>query len=132
MANMNIQHLTKPHLNKKESARYLLNVKHEKSPQPGDYWHEMFSPYFIVIRHDKQTDTVFYVDDKIYGDMNYFKFDFAKVKNLPRTELFKQVHYDSTCFDSAFVADVVCRPYLDVESLVLESLCFKKMSNHDN
>ena len=131
MANMNIHHLTKPHLNKKESARYLRNVKHEKSPQPGDYWHERFTPYFIVIRHDKQTDTVFYVDDKIYVD-DYFKFDFAKVKNLPRTELFKQVHYNSTCFDSAFVADVVCRPYLDVESLVLESLCFKKVSNHDN
>ena len=125
MANTNIHHPTKPHLNKRESALYLLNVKHEKSPQPGDYWHEMFSPYFIVIRHDKKTDTVFYVDDKIYVD-NYFKFDFAKVKRLPRTELFKQVHYNSTCLDRAFVADVVCKPYLDVETLVLDSLSSKK------
>ena len=125
MANTNIHHLTKSHLNKKESARYLRNVKHEKSPQPGDYWHERFTPYFIVIRHDKQTDTVFYVDDKIYVD-DYFKFDFAKVKNLPRTELFKQVHYDSTCLDRAFVADVICRPQLDVEFLVLDSLSSKK------
>ena len=125
MANMKIHHPTKSHLSKKESARYLLNVKHEKSPQPGDYWHERFTPYFIVIRHDKKTDTVFYVDDKIYVD-DYFKFDFAKVKSLPRTELFKQVHYNSTCFGHAFVADVVCNLQLDLEFLVLDSLSSKK------
>lgn len=125
MANMNIQHPTKPHLSNKESVRYLRNVKHEKSPQPGDYWHERFVPYFIVIRHDKKTDTVFYVDDKICFD-DYVEFDFAKVKSLPRTELFKQVHYNSTCLGSAFVADVVCKPQLDVEFLVLESLSSKK------
>lgn len=26
-----------------------INYKHSRLPQPGDYWHECFSPYCVVI-----------------------------------------------------------------------------------
>ena len=116
----------------------ITNKEHEQNPQPGDYWHEIFSPYFIVVEYDKENDLVYYADEVVWmGNNGTFVFDFSRVKRKPRRQLFTQVHYDSKELKDIYVADCypkpkanlqewisLGRPYIDASEKTLDKLIF--------
>lgn len=94
----------------------LLNFQALHNPQPGDYWHEMFCPYFIVV--DVKDDNIT-VLSCMGGPNSYnrkqelnakidhkdgWSFDYSKSMIVDRAWIEKAVRYD-TC--EGFVADVV-------------------------
>ena len=115
-----------------------INKEHEQNPQPGDHWHERFSPYFVVVEYDKENDLVYYADEVIrMRDKGTFAFDFSRVKRKPRRQLFTQVHYDSKELKDSYVADCYSkpkanlqewislgRPFIDASEKTLDKLIF--------
>ncbi len=87
------------------------------NPQPGDYWNEMFCPYFIVVDVQGQDITVLSClggsdsfnrkhepNAKIEVDGAHWAFDYGKEMVVDREWIAKAVKYDSI---DGFVADVV-------------------------
>lgn len=94
------------------TKQHELNVSALLDPQPGDYWHERFCPYFIVVHRvgDKivvlsAIDTPEGVCAKVNVDKNSWTFDPSKSMTVDRQWIEKHVKYKSI---DAFVADV-CR-----------------------
>ena len=84
------------------AQQQLLNKEHIENPQIGDFWHEMFSPYFVVA---EITNNGVIVYDKTLPDgPNHYVFDETKQKIMNKEEMRNKVTY-STMRDS-FVADV--------------------------
>lgn len=82
------------------------NRIHEANPEPGDYWHEHYSPYFVVLAYDKEKDEVVYCDTTIdHPSTLEFEFDVSKAKKTTREFLFKRVHYDSDGMRDKYIAD---------------------------
>lgn len=116
----------------------ITNKEHEQNPQPGDYWHERFSPYFIVVEYDKENDLVYYADEVIWTrDNGAFTFDFSRVKRKSRMQLFTRVHYNSEEPKDNYVADCypkpkanlqewisLGRPFIDASEKTLDKLIF--------
>ena len=87
------------------------------NPQVGDYWHEMFCPYFIIVNIESDQYRVlscmggpysFTRTDEIYakkdlGDQGWC-FDYSKSMLVDRAWIEKAVRYESI---DGFVADVV-------------------------
>lgn len=77
-------------------------------PRPGDYWNEMFCPYFIVVdrRGDDFTVLSCLTPDLAridHGDGTW-SFDYSKSKVVDREWIQSKVRYQSI---DGFVADVV-------------------------
>lgn len=70
------------------------------NPKPGDFWHEMFSPYFIVV--DIRQDKITVLNTVIQGDDGYY-FDYDKPIVVDRKWMSERVRYVSI---GAFCADV--------------------------
>ena len=79
------------------------------NPQPGDYWHEMFCPYFLVVHVDGDKITVLNCIDT-YGPSartpveDGWIFDVSKSMVVDQNWMAKRVQYGVI---SGFVADVV-------------------------
>jgi hypothetical protein len=97
--------------------RYLeANQKAFANPRIGDYWHELFSPYFIIvdINNDKYTvlsclggfDSFTRKDEinaRIEVDSDHWGFDYSKSMVVDYAWIKKAVKYESI---DGFVADV--------------------------
>jgi len=94
----------------------LANLKALANPQPGDYWHEMFCPYFIVV--DREGDK-FCVLSCLGGPKSFTRkheldakvdtkdgwhFDYSKSMLVDHEWIRQTVRYESI---DGFVADVV-------------------------
>lgn len=87
------------------------------NPQPGDYWNEMFCPYFVVVDVKGDEITVLSClggstsfnrkhepNARISIDTGHWGFDYSKSMVVDRAWIEKAVKYDSI---DGFVADVV-------------------------
>ena len=78
------------------------NKRHADKPQVGDFWHEMFAPYHIVLA---VTDTHVIICNKTKSvDADHYTFDLSETKTVTLEEHKNIVTY-STMRDK-FVADV--------------------------
>ena len=97
--------------------RDLQNQKALDNPRPGDYWNEMFCPYFVVVDVKGEEFTVLSCmggpdsynrkdepNAKIEIDKGHWGFDYAKSMTVDREWIRKAVKYGSI---DGFVADVV-------------------------
>lgn len=72
---------------------FLKNKEAFLNPKPGDYWHERFSPYFIVVLVNELWVVV--LDKKIQADPNYFEFIEDDPSVYSRLDFEKQIKYSS-------------------------------------
>ena len=101
-----------------DSDRDLKNLKALQHPQPGDYWQELFCPYFIVVDADHKQDR-YTVLSCMGGPDSYnrkdepnaridhsdgWSFDYSKSMVVNRDWMARAVRYASI---DGFVADVV-------------------------
>jgi hypothetical protein len=85
------------------NERHKKNQKHVDHPMVGDFWHEMFSPYHIVLA---VTDTHVIICEKTKPvNPNGYTFDLTETRTVTHLEHRDIVTY-STMRDK-FVADVV-------------------------
>lgn len=81
-----------------------LNQEHFDFPRPGDFWQEMFCPYFIVLGIE---DDLFWIcDERKEVDNNHWTWDLSKSK-LVYKSYFNRVKYSVS--SQGFVADVIVR-----------------------
>jgi hypothetical protein len=99
--------------------RELKNLESLMNPRPGDYWHEMFCPYFIIVDVDKETES-YTVLSCMGGPDSYnrkeepcarvdnrdgtWQFDYAKSMKVNHAWIERAVTYGNI---DGFVADVV-------------------------
>lgn len=83
--------------------RQLLNKKHIEDPQPGDFWHEMFSPYHVVLA--VADNHVIICEKTKPTDAHHYTFDLSETKTISHQEHRDLVTYQS--MRDKFVADVV-------------------------
>lgn len=83
--------------------RQELNKKHIEDPQPGDFWHEMFSPYHVVLA--VADNHVIICDKTKPTDWHHYTFDLSETKTISHQEHRDLVTYKS--MRDKFVADVV-------------------------
>jgi hypothetical protein len=86
----------------KNDERNELNVKHLAYPQPGDYWHEMFCGYLVILK--VEADKIYICDVKKDIDSEYWEFDLEKSRIISKQELERDVKYSTI---DGFVADVI-------------------------
>lgn len=84
-----------------------LNEEHVKNPQIGDFWHEMFGPYFLVV--GIVTSGVIVLDEIIFISKNHYKFDETKPKFISLESLKERVTYPT--MRDKFVANVMVKKY---------------------
>lgn len=78
-----------------------VNEKHCADPQAGDYWHEMFCPYLVVL-HRIGNHVIVYQSRKDAGK-DRWTWDTEQPEMMSLDELRKRVTYRSI---QGFVADV--------------------------
>lgn len=89
-----------------------LNTNAFEDPQVGDYWHERFCPYFIVVKRSPVGRPMKYTVMSCYGKDSArvdnkdgtWSFDYSKSIEVDWTWISEQVRYKRT---DGFVADVV-------------------------
>lgn len=69
------------------------SIKHAKNPQPGDYWHEMFTPILLVLKVTRK-QVIFLEKVKAVGK-DRWTWDVEKVSVLPRKEFKKKLYYST-------------------------------------
>ena len=95
----------------------LDNQQALDNPRPGDYWHERFSPYFVVVNLEGDQFRVLScmggphhylrkdeLNARIEIDGNHWAFDYSKSMLVDREWIRRAVTYGSI---DGFVADVV-------------------------
>lgn len=95
----------------------LANQAALDNPNPGDYWNEMFCPYFVVVDVKGDDITVLSclggptsfnrkheLNARISVDTGHWGFDYSKSMVVNRAWIEKTVRYDTI---DGFVADVV-------------------------
>lgn len=80
----------------------LITQDGYENPVAGDYWHEMFCPYFVVLRSTADDDSVIICDEKKDVDGGWY-FDLTKAKEVDWPEYREIVRFRSG-YDG-FVAD---------------------------
>ncbi|ENB9667583.1 hypothetical protein ACNPNU_05190 [Pseudomonas shirazica] len=79
-----------------------VNELHLRDPKPGDFWHERFCPYHIVLA---VTPAGVVIADKTKPDGDsHYTFDLESAREITHEEHAKAVRYSS---GSGFAADVV-------------------------
>lgn len=92
----------------KEQQR--INQEALDNPLPGDYWHEMLCPYFMVVHSDGDRITVLNCLDRhgisawMKVDNEHWTFDVSKAIVVDKDWIRRMVRYDSL---DGFVADAV-------------------------
>lgn len=87
-----------------------VNRNHQAiaDPRPGDYWNEMFCPYFIVVDRRGDDFTVLSClppdSARIDHSDGTWSFDYSKTKVVDREWIQSKVRYQSI---DGFVADVI-------------------------
>lgn len=97
--------------------RELVNLDALMNPQPGDYWHEMFCPYFVVVNIEGDKYRVLSCmggpnsfnrkdepNARIKVDSEHWAFDYSKSMLVDHKWIEKAVTYGN---GDGFVADVV-------------------------
>ena len=91
------------------TKRRQENDEHCVNPEPGDYWHECFTPYLLVVKVEGEKIYVLLGEDRQparvdgrFSDSHWI-WDVTKHRVIDCTELRKMVMYKST---DGFVADV--------------------------
>lgn len=79
-----------------------LNVEALLNPLPGDYWQEMFNPYFLVLR--VKGDDIVIVDKRKDVGKDYWAWDLDKCKVVDRAYISRKVRYSTI---DGFCADVM-------------------------
>ena len=95
--------------NFRDLIRYCENdIKnlHFKNPQPGDFWHEMFNPVFIVL--DVNVKEITICEDTINSNDGY-SFNLHKVKKVTREQFDKELKCYSGPLSDQITYDVI--PY---------------------
>lgn len=94
----------------KHNEQQVANQAAMSNPRPGDYWHERFCPYFLVVQVKGDKITVLNCVPN-YGtsarqdvDRDYWEFDYSKAIEVDRIWIENLVQYNTI---SGFVADVV-------------------------
>jgi hypothetical protein len=84
------------------------NQTHFDTPQAGDYWQEMFCPYFIVLSVEDYGETFIVCDKTISSADRKWEFDLQNSKRVDKS-YFKRVKYSvsSGNMSNKFVADVI-------------------------
>jgi len=83
----------------------IKNQKHVDTPEVGDFWHEMFVPYHIVLA---VTNTHVIICDKTKPtDDSHYTFDLSETKTITLQEHKDLVTYKSESMRHKFVADVI-------------------------
>jgi hypothetical protein len=106
-----------------KALRHAQNVDAALNPQPGDYWHEMFCPYFMVVAAKGERVTVLSClsqGEHRKGELNAridngdgtWSLDPSKYMMVSRQWLIDAVTYRKA-IDSGFCADVR-RGYEDI------------------
>lgn len=100
----------------RRTKQQLVNHESLLDPSPGDYWNEMFCPYFIVVEADKDKDS-YRVLSCLGGANSYNRkeepnarvdlkdgwcFDYSKSMIVNRAWMERAVRYDTI---DGFVAD---------------------------
>jgi len=94
-----------------------INEESLHNPRIGDYWQEMFCPYFLVVDVKDKDVTVLSclggpnsfnrkheLDARIELDKDHWTWDLSKSMVVDRNWIFKAVKYDT---GEGFVADVI-------------------------
>jgi hypothetical protein len=89
-----------------------LNTNAFEDPDVGDYWHERFSPYFIIVKKSPVGTKLKYIVLSCYGGTSArvdnkdgtWSFDYSKSIEVDCTWISEQVRYKNI---NGFVADVV-------------------------
>lgn len=84
---------------KDEEKRLKKNQEAEARPKPGDYWHEMFCPYFIVLHVDPLI-ICDVVHDNEDGTWSWALEKSKEVEAFP-----SRVHYNTEALKEKYVAD---------------------------
>lgn len=90
--------------------RDALNRKHAEHPQPGDFWHDCYSPICVVL--GVAASMVVYCDTpKIVNDEDHWTWDLslAKRKEKPLSEFREWLSYKSEKMAGKFWAAVIPR-----------------------
>ena len=95
----------------------LDNQQALEDPRPGDYWHERFSPYFVIVNQEGDQFRVLScmggphhylrkdeLNARIEIDRDHWGFDYSKSMLVDREWIRRAVTYGSI---DGFVADVV-------------------------
>jgi hypothetical protein len=88
------------------------NIKHALNPEPGDYWHEMFTPIMVVL--DVTSMHVVICDGTKPADKDRWSWDYKKIKCLTRKEFNMKPRYDSPKLIDHFHCDVMPNAHVDV------------------
>ena len=83
-------------------AQQELNSQHLANPQAGDYWHERFSPYFVILH--TVGDVVYICKTRISLDDSHWTWNTDVFEMQSLAWLKERVCYNSI---PGFVADVV-------------------------
>jgi hypothetical protein len=89
----------KPRMGTKEYEP--INEKHCANPQPGDYWHEMFCPYLVVLQ--RVVDSVIVYQKRKDVPANKWTWDTDAPSMISLADLRKKVTFGSI---PGFVASV--------------------------
>jgi hypothetical protein len=81
------------------------SLEHRSNPQPGDYWHEMFSPYFIVLAVDSKY--VLVCRKRVPVDKDHWVFDVQHTVTMTRERFEKILSYNAPGMEDKVPADVV-------------------------
>ncbi len=97
-------------------AQELKNYQAMQNPQPGDYWHEMLCPYFVVVHAKDGKYTILSclggpdsytrkdeLNARVDNKDGTWSFDYSKSMVVDRAWIEKTVRYGSI---DGFVADV--------------------------
>lgn len=90
-------------MNREEQQR--LNQKHFTMPVTGDYWQEMFCPYFIVLEVDYVKNEYIICAERVDVDREHWTFDLERALKVPHS-YFNMLFYNNDA-TRGFVADVV-------------------------
>lgn len=103
-----------------------LNQAALDNPQVGDYWSEMFCPYFLIVNVEDDKYTVLSAlgtdNARVSIDNNYWGWDYSKAMVVDKNWIEKTVKYDTI---DGFVADV-SRDSKTLLGMVEEWKAFKK------
>lgn len=89
----------------------LLNTKHAKSPERGDYWHEMFHPIRVVL--GVTSDIVTFCETTKPTSKDRWTWDLSKVNVVPLKDFGPYLHYQSEPMKHKTWADVAPRSHIE-------------------
>jgi hypothetical protein len=83
----------------------VLMRKHRENPEPGDYWHEVYCPYFVVLAVSP-TD-VLVCQKKIDVDPNHWTFDIRYTTTMSMSRFRRKLSYSTPSLVDSSPADVL-------------------------